>query len=432
MAREARGNEFRNRTRWLLKIQTLVYTRGTLILGALVSMRCFVAMALNRTDTDALYDRSLAPILRAEGVTPVRVDRLQHNDDLDDRIIAEIQGCDFLLADLTYARPSVYFEAGYGQRQAPVIYTCRTDHFSAVPNDEYGNFRVHFDLQMKNIICWSSPSDKVFQKKLAGRVAHVIGPILRRIERVQREREEIDEFRSLPITERKERLAAVCIRRLVERGYCRDATPGRHPSIRHSPLFAKFVGTKAEKATIQAALLFIAPSFTKTWLRWELLQALREEPLYDLNPRPGRKGLSRLVEHIFICTLQKAPLSRIMSMLSSFRLDTRTSELTLDRKQVVPRSRMGGFSSVYFHRALGGQPRLTGYTKETAKNDESWTECSVAGEKLIDPTGQRVGYVRVVPRHTHIRVFDEIKSDAALNSKFSEALEQIEGEVFSP
>jgi nucleoside 2-deoxyribosyltransferase len=46
-------------------------------------------------------------------IEPLRVDQIEHNDDIDDKIIELIKKCDFCIADLTYARPSVYYEAGY-------------------------------------------------------------------------------------------------------------------------------------------------------------------------------------------------------------------------------------------------------------------------------------------------------------------------------
>jgi hypothetical protein len=95
--------------------------------------------------------------------------------------IDEIEKAHFLLADLTYARPSVYFEAGYGQRSVSVIYTARVDHFRARDGDPSGNLRVHFDLQMKNIITWTEPLSKKFQKRLQSRITKVLLPIARRV-----------------------------------------------------------------------------------------------------------------------------------------------------------------------------------------------------------------------------------------------------------
>jgi len=135
-------------------------------------------MAFDHTDTDDVF-QTLKAVLTGTKIRPVRIDRLEHNDDIDDRIITEIKRADFMIADLTYARPSVYFEAGFAQRNVPVIYTARHDHLLPKMDDPNGNLRVHFDLQMKNIIVWKSSRDRRFQQRLKSRVAHVTAPLLR-------------------------------------------------------------------------------------------------------------------------------------------------------------------------------------------------------------------------------------------------------------
>src|SRR5580704_7133706 len=128
-------------------------------------LRCFVAMRFDEPQTDAVYDNLIRPALTCQGITPIRIDRVEHNDNIDARIIQEIEGCDLALGDLTFARPSVYFEAGFAEgRSVPVIYTCRKDHFTPKPDDTLANLRVHFDLQMKNIIPWNNEKDSRFMK----------------------------------------------------------------------------------------------------------------------------------------------------------------------------------------------------------------------------------------------------------------------------
>ena len=120
-------------------------------------LKCFVASAFDRPDVDEVFTKVLVPLLRKLGIRPLRVDRVEHNDDIDDKIFALLDESDFCIADLSYARPSVYYEAGYAAGKGkPVIYLARRDHFKAKQNDPNGNFRVHFDLQMKNIIPWSA------------------------------------------------------------------------------------------------------------------------------------------------------------------------------------------------------------------------------------------------------------------------------------
>jgi nucleoside 2-deoxyribosyltransferase len=156
-------------------------------------------MAFDNADTDSIFQQ-MKRTLRKIGVSLRRVDRIEHNDDIDDKIILEIEQADFVIADLTYARPSVYFEAGYAQgRPVPVVYTARKDHFRPRHDDSYGNFRVHFDLQMRNIIAWAGPADAMFLKRLKTRVSKVISPIVKqkRIDAEARHRE--SSFRNLAL-----------------------------------------------------------------------------------------------------------------------------------------------------------------------------------------------------------------------------------------
>src|SRR5258708_13739041 len=92
--------------------------------------KCFVAIAFDRADTDGLYEGTIARVLHSEGATPVIINRRQSNDDLNNQIIRALESSDFCIADLTYARPSVYFEAGFAQRAGPVIYTVQANHLT--------------------------------------------------------------------------------------------------------------------------------------------------------------------------------------------------------------------------------------------------------------------------------------------------------------
>jgi nucleoside 2-deoxyribosyltransferase len=144
-----------------------------------MALKCFIPMAFDRKDTDRLYDKAIKPILKQKGISQFRVDRSNRNDDIDDQILSELHKCDFVIADLTYARPSVYFEAGIAQgRPVPVIYTCRRDHFKDQSDDKYGNLRVHFDLQMKPIIRWTDNLSTSFSQNLEKRDNYVIRPLV--------------------------------------------------------------------------------------------------------------------------------------------------------------------------------------------------------------------------------------------------------------
>jgi hypothetical protein len=179
--------------------------------------KCLVASALGHDDVDALYDEVIKPLLKDLDVVALRVDRVEHNDDIDDRIFALLNSASFCIADLTYARPSVYYEAGYAAGQGkPVIYVVRADHFRRRSHveDPYGNLRVHFDLQMKNIIDWDDSSAR-FRERLARRVRFVLRGLrpTSSTPRIQ------DPFARLSIRDRQERLARIAHAIFIRHGF---------------------------------------------------------------------------------------------------------------------------------------------------------------------------------------------------------------------
>lgn len=144
-----------------------------------------MACAFGKDDVEEIYQNAVLPVLKSMEITPYRVDQIEHNDDIDDKIIELILKCDICIADLTYARPSVYYEAGYFKGLGKsIIFIARKDHFSPKAEDLYGNLKIHFDLQMKNIIQWSSTKRvDTFKKKLLSRLKLISKPLLQRIEK---------------------------------------------------------------------------------------------------------------------------------------------------------------------------------------------------------------------------------------------------------
>jgi hypothetical protein len=108
--------------------------------------RCFAAMAFDPSMNDAYELGIKAAIVEdCKLPEPVRLDRVQHNDNISNRILADIRLSQFVVADFTFQRGGVYFEAGFAMALGrPVIWTCRDDWFK----------ETHFDTQQFNHIVW--------------------------------------------------------------------------------------------------------------------------------------------------------------------------------------------------------------------------------------------------------------------------------------
>jgi len=134
---------------------------------------CFIAIRFGKHDTDAIYE-IIASIISEFGLEPRRIDRIEHIDNINQKIISELNEADIAIADLTYARPSVYFEAGYAYRKIPVIFTCRKDHLY----NEDDNLKVHFDTDRYPIVFWDNPDDKSFIPNLKSKLQYVIDNLM--------------------------------------------------------------------------------------------------------------------------------------------------------------------------------------------------------------------------------------------------------------
>jgi hypothetical protein len=131
------------------------------------SSQAFVAMWFNETTNDA-YVSGIEPALRATGYKSIRIDKKEHNNKIDDEIVAEIRRSRFLIADFTCeprnVRGGVYYEAGFAQGLGiPVIWTCRDTSLAD----------LHFDTRQYSHIVWKAPADLLIQ--LQNRIGATIG-----------------------------------------------------------------------------------------------------------------------------------------------------------------------------------------------------------------------------------------------------------------
>ncbi|MFV1018722.1 nucleoside 2-deoxyribosyltransferase [Bacillus tropicus] len=104
----------------------------------------FVAMWF-ATEMDNVYKNAIATAVKEAGYDPIRIDKVEHNNKIDDEIIAKIKQSKFVIADFTGHRGGVYFEAGYAMGLGkPVIWTCREDDLT----------NLHFDTRQYSHIVW--------------------------------------------------------------------------------------------------------------------------------------------------------------------------------------------------------------------------------------------------------------------------------------
>lgn len=131
------------------------------------SAQGFVAMWFDDSISDA-YEKGIEPAIRESGYLPMRIDKKEHINKIDDEIIAEIRRSRFIVADFTSEkdkpRGGVYFEAGFAMGlNIPVIWTCSHELI-----DE-----LHFDTQQFNHIAWKDADD--LRTQLKNRIGAVIG-----------------------------------------------------------------------------------------------------------------------------------------------------------------------------------------------------------------------------------------------------------------
>lgn len=142
---------------------------------AVNSEQAFVAMWFDES-VDEAYEEGIEPAIRDSGYRPIRIDKKEHNNKIDDEIVREIRRSRFVVCDFTCGlvehggkrtalpRGGVYYEAGFAQGLGiPVIWVCRADHIE----------HVHFDTRQFNHIAWKTSED--LQTRLRNRIGAVIG-----------------------------------------------------------------------------------------------------------------------------------------------------------------------------------------------------------------------------------------------------------------
>ncbi|TRD14048.1 hypothetical protein [Palleronia caenipelagi] len=142
----------------------------------------FVAMWFSEEITKPLYECVIEPPIKKAGYIPVRIDDTQHNEMIDNKIIAEIRKSKAVIVDLTCGvgtdaisqkigipRGGVYFEAGFATGlNLPVIWMVKDD-IADTPNV------VHFDVRQFNQIRWNTSNFEKCREELSARIVATLG-----------------------------------------------------------------------------------------------------------------------------------------------------------------------------------------------------------------------------------------------------------------
>ena len=125
----------------------------------------FCAMWFNK-DVLPIWTNAIQPAIVNAGYDAKRIDTHEHNNRIDDEIIAMIRRSKFMIADFTGQRGGVYFEAGFALGLGlQVIWTCEK---SELENN-------HFDTRQYNFVTWEEGKLDEFKANLQNRIEATLG-----------------------------------------------------------------------------------------------------------------------------------------------------------------------------------------------------------------------------------------------------------------
>ncbi|WP_162510846.1 hypothetical protein, partial [Treponema endosymbiont of Eucomonympha sp.] len=142
---------------WPLKITVTGWLEIESTLKRTDSKNVFVAMMFDEKTNEAWSYMQKA--ISELGFNPLRIDKVEFNDEINGQILLNIKQSAFVVADITGHRNGVYFEDGFAMAlKKDVIFACSEVDFE----------KKHFDVSHYNIIKWKDEQD--LYEKLKDRI----------------------------------------------------------------------------------------------------------------------------------------------------------------------------------------------------------------------------------------------------------------------
>lgn len=117
--------------------------------GGIAYRKAFMAMKFGDVALNRMLHDIFQPAAAQAGFDLFKLEDVPKAGLIDDRLRAEIQASDFLVADLSHDNLGAYWEAGYAEGLGkPVIYTCEGAKFEET--------QTHFDTNHHLTIVWSA------------------------------------------------------------------------------------------------------------------------------------------------------------------------------------------------------------------------------------------------------------------------------------
>jgi nucleoside 2-deoxyribosyltransferase len=125
--------------------------------------QAFVAMSFSEA-MKPIWEKTIKLAITRAGYKAYRIDAEPCIDRIDVKIISEIRGSRFVVAEVTEQKHGVYFEAGYTLALGLPVFWC-------VRKDDLPN--VHFDTRQYNHIVWETEAE--IEGKLYEFISAIVG-----------------------------------------------------------------------------------------------------------------------------------------------------------------------------------------------------------------------------------------------------------------